>query len=60
MTTKQKFIGTAEAAAMLGVSPRTIHRMVEAEKLKPAHIAPGGQSGSYLFNQDDVEKLKTT
>ena len=51
-------IGTTEAAALLGKSPRTIHRMVQSGRLSPAHVAPGGFNGVYLFNRADVEAAK--
>ena len=51
-------IGSAEAATLLGKSPRTVHRMVEAGTLKPAITAPGGFRGTYLFKRRDVERIK--
>jgi len=50
-------IGTAEAARILGRSLRTVHRLVQDQHLTPALIAPGGQSGVYLFRRGDVESL---
>lgn len=51
------FIGTTEAARLLGKSPATIRRMIEAGELKPAARAPGGFRPAYLFNRADVEAL---
>ena len=51
-------IGTAEVARILGRSPRTVHRMVDAGDLTPALTAPGGPAGAYLFRRADVEKLR--
>ena len=51
-------IGSAEAAALLGKSPRTIHRMVEAGTLKPDLTAPGGFKGTFLFRRSKIERLK--
>lgn len=50
-------IGTAEVARILGKSPRTIHRLVQAGELVPTVIAPGGHHGAYLFRREDVEAL---
>lgn len=49
-------IGTAEAARILGKSPRTVHRMVPND-LRPAIVAPGGRAGVYMFRRADVEAL---
>lgn len=49
-------IGTAEAARLLGVSHRTIHRLVEAGEIS-ATRAPGGQNGSFLFPRTDIEAV---
>ena len=51
-------IGSTEAARILGKSPRTIHRMVEAGTLVPVVIAPGGYAGTFLFSRADVEQIK--
>lgn len=56
-TEEPELIGTAEAALILGKSPRTIHRLVETGDLKPAMTAPGGPSGVFLFRKADVEHL---
>ena len=50
-------IGTAEAARILGKSPRTIHRLVDSGQLTPAFTAPGGHHGAYLFRREDIEAL---
>ena len=57
MSTEHDLIGTAEAARLLGKSPRTVHRLVNSGDLKPALTAPGGYSGAYLFKRADVERL---
>ena len=57
MSQDEDLIGTAEAARVLGRSPRTVHRMVDAGDLIPALTAPGGPAGAYLFRRADVEKL---
>lgn len=55
--TNTDLIGSTEAARLLGKSPRTVHRMVEAGTLVPAMTAPGGRAGVYLFKRADVEAL---
>ena len=56
MTEKEPLIGTAELARRLGVSPRTIHRRVQAGTLKPTIVAPGGYSGVWLFRESDAHQ----
>jgi excisionase family DNA binding protein len=56
-TETEALIGTAEAARILGKSPRTVHRLVDSGKLTPAFVAPGGYAGSFLFRRSDVEAL---
>lgn len=56
--TNNDLIGTAEVAAILGKSVRTVHRMVKAGELVPAMTAPGGYAGVFLFNRADVERVK--
>jgi hypothetical protein len=56
-TTTETLIGTADAARLIGKSPRTIHRLVASGRLVPALVAPGGNSGSYLFHRDDILAL---
>lgn len=56
-TETDTLIGTAEAARILGKSPRTVHRLVASGRLTPAHVAPGGYAGSYLFRREDVQAL---
>lgn len=53
----EDLIGTAEAARILGRSPRTVHRLVEAGDLTPAVTAPGGHHGTFLFRRDDIMKI---
>ena len=58
MAQTEDLIGTAEAARILGRSPRTVHRMVATGDLTPALTAPGGPSGSYLFRRTEIERIK--
>lgn len=53
----QRLIGTREAARILGQSERTVTRLVRTGDLTPAHIAPGGAHGAFLFDAIDVERL---
>lgn len=57
MAHETDLIGTAQAARILGRSPRTVHRMVEAGDLIPAVTAPGGHHGTFLFHRADIEAL---
>jgi excisionase family DNA binding protein len=50
------FIGTAEAASLLGVDRSTLTRWVKAEKITPAITAPGYR-GANLFDPADVLAL---
>ena len=59
MNETTELIGTAEAARILGKSPRTVHRMVAAGSLTPAVTAPGGFAGAFLFRRTDIERVKT-
>lgn len=47
---------TKDAAAKLGKSVRTIHRMVAAGELHPVGKAPGVR-GAYLLDADEVERV---
>ena len=40
-----------------GKSPRSVHRMVEDNRLIPVLTAPGGRAGAFLFRRQDVEAL---
>lgn len=57
MANDEDLIGTTEAARILGRSPRTVHRLVQAGELVPAYTAPGGPHGTYLFRLADLEAL---
>lgn len=56
--THEDLIGSPEAGSILGKSPRTIHRMVQAGVLTPALTAPGGPHGAYLFSRAEIERVK--
>lgn len=48
-------ISTAEAAALLGVSIRTIHRLVASGALKPLLKYPG-KTGGFLFARSTIDR----
>lgn len=50
-------IGTAEAARILGKSPRTVHRMVADGRLTVELTVPGGHVGVWLFDRAQIVAL---
>lgn len=52
-------LGTTEAAERLGVSVRTVHRLVARGNLTPAGKLPG-DTGAYLFDAADIAMLART
>lgn len=58
MNTTPQLISSPQAAQILCVSARTVHRMVAAGDLTPAVTAPGGPHGAFLFDLADVKKLR--
>jgi len=56
MPKTQPLLTSFEAGLMLGKSSRTIQRMVDAGKLKPAQKL-AGPNGAYLFARADIERL---
>lgn len=56
MPTTDTLIGTAEAAQILGKTPRTVQRMVASGALVPVTTLPGA-TGAHLFNKGDVVAL---
>ena len=52
---KNRLIPTAEAAEILGVHARTVHRMVEQGRLFPS-LKIAGRTGAYLFERAEVER----
>lgn len=42
----------------LGVSHRTLMRMVHADEIKPIEKVPG-RTGAYIFDSDEVERVFT-
>lgn len=53
-------ITSPEAAIILGVSARTVHRWVEdsAHELEPVQKVQAGHHGTFLFHRSDIEALK--
>ena len=52
-----KLIPATEAADRLGVSRRTVLRLVDSGHLIPAIKAPGLR-GAYVFTEDEVARVK--
>lgn len=57
MTDPGELLTSTQAAAILGVSARTIQRRVKAGLLVPAARVPAGHHGTYLFRRADIEAL---
>ena len=57
MNQSQDLIGSAEAAAIFGVTIKTITRYVARGTLVPA-FKLAGIRGAYIFNRADVEAAK--
>ena len=55
--TNPEHLPTAEAARVLGVDVRTIHRWVEVGRITPALKYPGLR-GPYLFTAAEVERVQ--
>lgn len=49
-------LSTAQVAAAAGVSVKTVHRWVDAERIIPAVVGPGPK-GARLFDRRDVALL---
>lgn len=56
MPKTQPLLTSFEAGLLLGKSARTIQRMVDAGKLKPAQKL-AGPNGAYLFDRRDIDRL---
>ena len=56
MSKTEHLIGTQQAAKILSVDVRTVHRMTDDGRLTPAAKVPG-RTGAFLFNRADVERL---
>jgi len=50
-------LSSIQAAALLRVSQRTIHRLVSDGTLSPYLTGPGGPHGAFMFQRDDVERI---
>ncbi len=50
---------TTEAAQLLGCSPRTVQRMIEAGRLGFERKLPG-PNGAYLIPRREVERVKAS
>lgn len=54
---KSELVGTAEAAAILGVTVKTVNLWAVEGKLVPAHKFPG-QTGAYVYHRADIEAVR--
>lgn len=54
---KPDWVNTAQAARMLAMSLRSIHRFAEDGTLVPVMRVTDSPNGAYLFERADVEKL---
>ncbi len=54
--TETEMVGVAEAAQIIGVSTRTLHRLAKSGDLPHAHKNPR-RTGAYLFWRADVQRL---
>lgn len=52
-------ITTAEAVEQLNIDRSTLTRWVASGRIQPAQKLPGLR-GAYLFNADEVERVKAT
>lgn len=52
-----RLISTLEAARHIGVTPRTVARLVKRGDLEAAHRLPG-KTGAYLFTREEVEHCR--
>jgi excisionase family DNA binding protein len=55
--TDRSLIGSAEACEILGIDRSTLTRWVDKGRILPVHKNPG-QTGSYIFQRTEVERLK--
>ncbi len=53
---KDDVIGALEAASILGVSARTVKRMVDQGRLTSAGKL-SGRTGAHVFHRADIERL---
>nr|BFF07784.1 hypothetical protein GCM10023233_27530 [Brevibacterium otitidis] len=58
MSNSERLLSTREVASCLGVHVRAVSRLVAADKLAPAIVAPGGPHGTYLFDPAVVDEYK--
>lgn len=54
----EQLLTSPQVANILGVSLRTVHRLVAADRLAPAQKLPG-PNGAFLYRPRDVERLAT-
>ena len=52
-----ELLSSPQAAALLGCSSKTVHRLVDDGTLTPYLVGPGGPHGAYMFRRIDVEQV---
>ena len=57
---EDELIGTAEAAAILGVDKATVPRWADSDRLPIAARAGAHRNAALLFRRSDIEALKTS
>ena len=57
---EDELIGTAEAAAILGVDKATVTRWADSDRLPIAARAGAHRNAALLFRRSDIEALKTS
>lgn len=55
-TTLTDYLTTAQVARLLRRSIRTVHRMVDADRLHAERVP--GYKGPFLFDPDEVERVR--
>ncbi len=48
---------SAEVAALVNKSPRTVQRAVAEGRIKPGLVRPG-KNGAYLFTEDEAKRYR--
>lgn len=57
MPKTQQLLTTAQVASQLGVSVRTVHRLIDRDEIS-VHTKVPGLRGAYLFDADEVERIE--
>lgn len=60
MPQNEQRLTSADVAALLHRTSRTVHRLVEAGKLVPVQKINAGRFGTFLFDAAEVERYLAT